>query len=179
MISSIDSGDSVVLRTYSDLNLARLHLTVLADEGIPAYLKDEFVNSVMPFYAFVTGGAKLVVQKEDEARAIAVLDRDYSEEMDAEGDLAYDDTDAVVDGEPAAALTHVPDACPQCGSHSLQRSTPLRRVLLAVYTAILVVTVFYFGIFFALVLGCLIWLGSRLLFPGDTWVCTDCDWRGN
>ena len=179
MISFMDSGDSVVLRTYSDLNLAKLHQTVLADEGIPAYLKDEFINTVMPFYAFATGGAKLMVLKEDESRAIAVLERDYSEEIDAEGDLAYDGTDAVVDGEPPVALTHVPDACPQCGSHSLQRLTPLRRVLLAVYTAALVATVFYFGIFFALVLGCLVWLGSRMLFPADTWVCTDCDWRGN
>ena len=179
MNSSIDSGDSVVLRTYSDLNLAKLHQTVLANEGIPAYLKDEFIKTVMPFYAFATGGAKLMVLKEDESRAITVLERDYSEEIDAEGDEAYEGTDAVVDGEPSAALTHVPEVCPQCGSHSLQRSTPLRRVLLAVYTATLVVTVFYAGIFFALVLGCLLWLSSRMLFPGDTWVCTECEWRGN
>ena len=178
MISFIDSSDSVVLRTYSDVNIARLHLTVLKRQGIPAYLMDEFVNTLMPFYTLAMG-VKLMVQKEDESSAIAVLERDYSEEIDAEGDVVYDGTDAVIDEEPPAALTHVPDTCPQCGSHSLQRSTPLRRVLLAVYTATLVVTAFYAGIFFALVLGCLIWLSSRMLFPGDTWVCTECEWRGN
>lgn len=176
MISFIDSGDSVVLRSYSDLNLAKLHLMVLGDEGIPAYLKDEFINTVMPFYSYATGGAKLIVQKEDESRAIAVLERDFSQELDTDGSAVYED---VPDVQSPSALKHVPDVCPQCGSHHLRRLTPLRRVLLAVYTAALVAATFYFGIFFTLVLGCLAWLGSRLLFPSDTWVCTDCDWHGN
>lgn len=178
MISFIDNADSVVLRTYSDVNLARLHLTVLTDEGIPAYIRDEFVNLIIPFYTTAMG-AKLVVQKEDESRAIAVLERDYSHELDADAEALYDDVGMAIDVQPPAALKHVPDFCPQCGSQYLQRSTPLRRILLAVYTAALVVSIFYFGIFFTLVLGCLAWLGSRRLFPSDTWVCTDCDWRGN
>lgn len=179
MISFIDSDDSVVLRAYSDLNLAKLHLAVLTHEGIPAYLKDEFINTVMPFYAFATGGAKLIVKKEDESRAIAVLERDYSQEIDAGAGEVDEGDDNVYDAELPPPLKHVPDVCPQCGSHSLRRLTPLRRVLLAAYSAALVVAMFYFGIFFVLVLGCMAWLGSRWLFPSDTWVCIDCDWHGN
>ena len=175
---SLPKKDHVVIGAYADLNLAKLHISVLADRGIPAYLKDEFVNSIMPFYTYATGGAKLMVLKEDVDRAVAVLgeggdSNDEESVQDLEQSDYTEDDSGPVPGTP----TRVPTECPDCRSDRIAFVPPFLMVTRFVYLALFIVLLRAFGLAGAILLVLVAYVGARLLGPSGTWECKECGWK--
>ncbi|MBA2248773.1 MAG: DUF2007 domain-containing protein [Chitinophagaceae bacterium] len=84
----------VVLRAFDNYFLANIILTKLRDAGIECYLKDEYMVTIDPILSNAIGGIKLVVKKEIEEEARAMLytfDNEYKENS----------------------------TCPNCGSHDI------------------------------------------------------------
>ncbi len=70
----------VTIRTFDNYFLANILLSKLRDGGIQCYLKDEHTVTVDPFLSNAVGGIKLVINKDDEAEVLGLLqkfDEDY------------------------------------------------------------------------------------------------------
>jgi hypothetical protein len=92
----------------------------LEDEGIPAFIADEYHVWANWIYAQALGGVKVQVTEEHAAAANGILDSvahgGYAEELKSE----FPDLDA--------------NNCPQCGSDRYRSSIPAGFLLLAVLT---------------------------------------------
>jgi hypothetical protein len=64
----------VTIATYTSIYEASLVKGMLENEGIPAYLKDEFINQINPFYSAAVGGIKLQVSEEDKEEAKKLIE---------------------------------------------------------------------------------------------------------
>lgn len=72
------------LRTFQNYFQAHILLTKLQNAGITCFLKDEFTVTVDPILSNAVGGIKLIVKKEDEAKAIELItqsEKDYRESI--------------------------------------------------------------------------------------------------
>lgn len=68
------------LRTFQNYFQAHILLAKLQDAGVTCFLKDEFTVTMDPILSNAVGGIKLIVSKEDEAKAIALIkqsDQDF------------------------------------------------------------------------------------------------------
>ncbi|MBK7630880.1 MAG: DUF2007 domain-containing protein [Ignavibacteriales bacterium] len=63
-----------ILKTYLYAHLAHLDIAKLADEEIETILKDENIVAIDPIYAHAVGGIKILVNDDDYAKALKVLD---------------------------------------------------------------------------------------------------------
>ena len=84
----------VIIRTFQNYFSAHILLTRLRSLGIECFLKDEFTVTVDPILSNAVGGIKLVVTKENEAEALALLQQFDEEYMQSA-------------------------VCPKCGNHSI------------------------------------------------------------
>lgn len=73
--------DLITIRTFQNYFSAHILLTRLRSSGLECYLKDEFTVTVDPFLSNALGGIKLVVKKEDEKEAWAMLQQFDEEYM--------------------------------------------------------------------------------------------------
>jgi rubredoxin len=90
--------NTAVIKTFDNYFNANIILTRLQQEGFECYLYDEFTATIDPILTNAIGGIKLVVKKEDEITALALL---------ASFDDAY---------KKAAT-------CPQCGMNDFVQTT--------------------------------------------------------
>lgn len=99
--------DSVVfLESYYEPMAANLARTRLEAAGIPCFLSNENLVSLMPLYSPITGGVRLHVRRGDAEAALAVL-RDVPVPPATGPDVASFAADAP---DPVAPR------CPRCGS---------------------------------------------------------------
>lgn len=99
--------DSVVfLESYYEPMAANLARTRLEAAGIPCFLSNENLVSIMPLYSPITGGVRLHVRQGDVEAAIAVL-REVPVPLATTPDEASFAADAP---DPVAPR------CPKCGS---------------------------------------------------------------
>ena len=99
--------DSVVfLESYYEPMAANLARTRLEAAGIPCFLSNENLVSLMPLYSPITGGVRLHVRRGDAEAALAVL-RDVPVPPATGPDVASFAVDAP---DPVAPR------CPRCGS---------------------------------------------------------------
>ena len=99
--------DSVVfLESYYEPMAANLARTRLEASGIPCFLSNEHLVSLMPLYSPITGGVRLHVRQSDVEAAIAVL-RDEPVPLATGPDEASFAADAADPTGPR---------CPRCGS---------------------------------------------------------------
>jgi len=86
--------DFILLRSYDSYINAHTTLNRLGEEGITAYLKDEYTVTIDPFLSNALGGIKLMVYPDDYEEAVELL-------------RAFDKVyrNAV--------------SCPECGSHEV------------------------------------------------------------
>jgi len=63
----------IIIRTYSNSQLAHLDSAKLADEGIESRIHDDTMASLLPHLSNVMGGIKLLVEENDAPRAIEIL----------------------------------------------------------------------------------------------------------
>ncbi len=83
------------MRTFQNYFSAHILLTRLRSSGLECYLKDEFTVTVDPFLSNAIGGIKLVVKKDDEKLAWAMLQQFDEEYMKSA-------------------------VCPKCGSNTIE-----------------------------------------------------------
>ncbi len=85
----------ITIRTFQNYFSAHILLTKLRSSGIECYLKDEFTVTIDPFLSNAVGGIKLVVKKENQQEACAILQHFDEEYMKSA-------------------------VCPKCGSHTIE-----------------------------------------------------------
>ncbi|OGX85447.1 putative signal transducing protein [Hymenobacter glacialis] len=101
------SPDSVIfLESYYEPIAANLARTRLEAAGIPCFLSNENLVSIMPLYSPITGGVRLHVRQRDAEAAIAVLS-EVPVPLATTPDVASFAADAP---DPVAPR------CPNCGS---------------------------------------------------------------
>lgn len=74
----------VILRSFQNYFQAHILLTKLQDAGVTCLLKDEFTVTMDPILSNAVGGIKLMVSKEDEAKAIELIvqsEKEYRESI--------------------------------------------------------------------------------------------------
>ncbi|MBS1918071.1 MAG: DUF2007 domain-containing protein [Bacteroidetes bacterium] len=86
----------VQIRSFDNYVTANIQLSLLQDEGINCYLKDEYTLTIDPLLSPAIGGIKLMVYELQAERAESIL-------KDAEKKF----------------LQTIP--CPDCGNHSLEK----------------------------------------------------------
>ena len=69
----------VILRTFQNYFQAHILLTKLQDAGVTCFLKDELTVTMDPILSNAVGGIKLIVSKDDEAKAIELINRSEEE----------------------------------------------------------------------------------------------------
>jgi hypothetical protein len=94
----------VQVRAFDDYVSAHIALGRLEEEGIRAWLKDEYTISIDPGLTYAAGGIKLMVRKEQAERAAGILRR-----IENSG----------VEKNP----------CPKCGSLDVEKLVPRRSLL--------------------------------------------------
>jgi hypothetical protein len=72
----------VTIATYDFLPLAEIVRGRLLTEGIPCELADQHLVQTDWLYSIAVGGIKLQVRAEDVNRALAILDQDFSQDLD-------------------------------------------------------------------------------------------------
>ena len=106
----MSNPDSVVfLESYYEPMAANLARTRLEAAGIPCFLSNEHLVSLMPLYSPVTGGVRLHVRRGDAEAALAVLQHE-AVPLATEPDEASFAADAP---DPVAPR------CPRCGSSNV------------------------------------------------------------
>ena len=109
--------DSVVfLESYYEPMAANLARTRLEAAGIPCFLSNEHLVSLMPLYSPITGGVRLHVRQRDAAAAAALL-AEQPVPPATTPDLASFAADAP---DPVAPR------CPRCGSSDVAYGTATR-----------------------------------------------------
>lgn len=94
----------ILLESYDNYMAANLRLQQLEEEGIKAFLQDEYTVTIDPILSNAIGGIKLMVHEEDLTRAKSLM-----EELDA------------------AYLKSFP--CPRCGAPALQRVVETKKAV--------------------------------------------------
>jgi DNA-directed RNA polymerase subunit RPC12/RpoP len=92
----------VQIGSFDNYISANLQLSLLQEEGIQCYLKDEYTITIDPLLSPAIGGMKLMVYETQTTRAKEILE---------EAGKAY--------------LLHVD--CPRCGRNTLQWKTDIRK----------------------------------------------------
>jgi DNA-directed RNA polymerase subunit RPC12/RpoP len=92
----------IQIGSFDNYITANLQLSLLQEEGIQCYLKDEYTVTIDPLLSPAIGGMKLMVYEAQTSRAKEILE---------EADKAF--------------LLHV--ACAHCGQNSLIRKTEIRK----------------------------------------------------
>ena len=106
----MSSPDSVVfLESYYEPMAANLARTRLESVGIPCFLSNENLVSILPLYSPITGGVRLHVRQGDVAAALEVLNN-VAVPLATGPDIASFEADA-----PDA----VTPRCPHCGSSNV------------------------------------------------------------
>ena len=106
----MSNPDSVVfLESYYEPMAANLARTRLEAAGIPCFLSNEHLVSLMPLYSPITGGVRLHVRRGDAEAALAVLQHE-AVPLATEPDEASFAADAP---DPVAPR------CPRCGSSNV------------------------------------------------------------
>lgn len=94
-----------IVGRFREPSLAHLAKGKLESEGIPAFVRDEYLVGVAWDYSLAVGGVKLEVAEEDAERAVEILKQDHSNEIP-------EAQEGLVDSGPD-------DKCPKCGSADL------------------------------------------------------------
>jgi hypothetical protein len=92
----------VQVRSFDNYINANLQLSMLQDEGIQCYLKDEYTITIDPLLSPAIGGMKLMVYESQWQRAMELIEA---------ADKKYLHT----------------FSCPRCGKHSLELVTEIKK----------------------------------------------------
>lgn len=76
----------VTVATFDNMPAAHIAKGRLETEGIPCWLKDEYLGQTDWLYNIAVGWIKLQVDAAHVERARAILDTDYSDRLCAEGE---------------------------------------------------------------------------------------------
>lgn len=122
----------ITFATYYDPMLAEIVKGRLEANGIPCYLADENINTIMPIYNQLTGGVKLRVFAHDIERANQLIaeDSNFAKENILEEET--ENQEATV--------------CPNCGSSNVRFAQATEQrvdVLTAVLSLLMLVYPFY------------------------------------
>lgn len=74
------------IATFDNMPAAYIAKGRLEAEGIPCWLKDENLGQTDWLYNIAVGWIKLQVASHDAERARAILDTDYSDDLDTQSD---------------------------------------------------------------------------------------------
>ncbi len=92
----------VQVRSFDNYVNANLQLSMLQDEGIQCYLKDEYTITIDPLLSPAIGGMKLMVYESQSQRAIELIEAADKNFVHTFG-------------------------CPHCGKHSLELVTEIKK----------------------------------------------------
>jgi rubredoxin len=75
--------ETVVIKRFDNYFSAHIFQTKLTEYGIPAFIHDENTLTIAPFFSNALGQIKLVVAKQDEERAKALIQQFQEERIES------------------------------------------------------------------------------------------------